>query len=300
MPAITRNMKRANQVVAQAPPSIINPESLSYFERYEDDMFNNIKSLVIGCEVAKGKTEKMIAAVKVYDLLNENLDNLLRYNPKKWIGFAATCYNKTSEFEIQRFKNLYSDVDKNLVEYHINTYMKTRKFIAAYLKNVRNTNPSLLNMHYENIVEAFKNIEDIETEDKMRREAKVFFRPRRNITVVNYTGMDTIDQDSEHDSDYFPEDDDEDEEDEEDHEELYDHEEEDKGLLDKKLQHVTFRQRRTAHRVDYTGMDMNEEDEGSVYLCETKWKDRVPTHRWVKYPASQANEMGDEDWCEEY
>jgi hypothetical protein len=234
MPAITRNMKRANQVVAQAPPSIINPETLSYFERYEDDMFNNIKNLVIGCEVAKGKTEQMIAAVKVYDLLNENLGNLLRYNPKKWIGFAATCYNKTSEFEIQRFKNLYSDVDKNLVEIHIKTYMKTRKFIAAYLKNVRNTNPSLLNKHYEKIAEAFKNIEDIETEEKMRREAKVFFRPRRNVP-----------------------------------------------------------------RVDYSGMDMTEEDEGSVYVCETKWKDRVPTHRWVKYPVHKANELDDDEWCEE-
>jgi hypothetical protein len=193
-------------------------------------------------------------------------------------------------------------------------------------------------MSNEHIAKAFKNIEEIEQEEMMRA-GKVFKRPRRNIPLVDYTGMDTIEPYDEYDyitdiwydetvwydSDYNSEEDEDDEDDED-----YDDEEQDEELFKKKMQHVTVRKqtnllplllftrhddeevmrknmpnvtvrpkRRTPH-VDYSGMDMTEEDEGSVYVCETKWKDRVPTHRWVGYPASQANELGDEDWCEEY
>jgi hypothetical protein len=62
----------------------------------------------------------------------------------------------------------------------------------------------------------------------------------------------------------------------------------------------TSRPRRNIPRVDYSGMDMNSDDEGTVSVSKTKWNNGVPTHSWVKYPASQANEIGDEEYSCEY
>lgn len=59
------------------------------------------------------------------------------------------------------------------------------------------------------------------------------------------------------------------------------------------------RPRRNVQRVNYTGMDMNSDDEGEVSVCKTKWNNGLPSYSWVKYPAAQANEIGDEDYCEE-
>jgi hypothetical protein len=138
----------------------------------------------------------------------------------------------------------------------------------------------------------------------------------RNIPRVNYTGMDTIepvdefdgitdiwfDTTIEEDSDYEYEEEEDDEEEVEDrrkwakiHPELITEEKDDlKQNLSQTVEH--HRVRRNIKRVNYAGMDMTEEDEGSVYVCETKWKDRIPTYSWIKYPASQANELGDEEW----
>jgi len=223
MPAVTRSMKRTNSVVAQ--PTMESS--------WEENMRDVIKGLVQANELAQGKTAKMMVTIQIYDLLNKNLPNLLRYNPKRWVKFGATVYNKTTEFEIQRIKNFYVDVNVKIVNKHCKTYTQVRKFLTSYLKNIRKTQPNLLDMTDKHIAEAFKNIDEVEQEETMR--AVKVFRPRRNVPRVNYSGM-----------------------------------------------------------------DMTDEDEGSVYVCETKWKDRVPTHRWVKYPASQANELGDEEWCEEY
>lgn len=228
MPAVTRSMKRTNSVVSQ--PTML----LSSWQIYETKMFDTIKDLLRANELAQGKTAKMVDAIQIYDLLNKNLPNLLRYNPKRWVKFGATVYNKTTEFEIQRIKNFYVDVNVKIVNKHCKTYTQVRKFLTGYLKNIRKTQPNLLDMTDKHIAEAFKNIDEVEQEETMRA-VKVFKRSRRNVP-----------------------------------------------------------------RVDYSGMDMTDEDEGSVYVCETKWKDRVPTHRWVGYPASQANELGDEEWCEEY
>jgi hypothetical protein len=320
MPAITRNMKIVNPVV--------QPTMNSSGDIYQENIRESIKALLQATELAEGKTEKMVVVTEMYVLLNKNLENLLHYNPKGWIKFAATVYNKTTEFEIQRMTNVYADVNVEIVNKHCKTYAQVRKFLTGYLKNIRKTQPSLLDMSNKHIAEAFKNIEAVEQEEMMKA-VKVLKRPRRNVPVVDYTGMDTESYD-EYDSDYDPEDEEDYDEDYDEDDEDYDDEKQDEELFKKKMQNVTIRKpvsllplllftrddddkvmlktmpnvtvrsKRSIPRVDYSGMDMTEEDEGSVYVCETKWKDRVPTHRWIEYPASQANELGDEEWCEEY
>jgi hypothetical protein len=61
----------------------------------------------------------------------------------------------------------------------------------------------------------------------------------------------------------------------------------------------TARPRRNVPVVDYTGMDMTDDDEGTVSVCQVQWKDRLPTYHWINHPLSQVNELGDQDWCDE-
>lgn len=50
--------------------------------------------------------------------------------------------------------------------------------------------------------------------------------------------------------------------------------------------------------VNYSGMDMNSEDEGYISVVNTKWNNGEPSYSWNKIPLSQANEIGDEEYCE--
>jgi hypothetical protein len=61
----------------------------------------------------------------------------------------------------------------------------------------------------------------------------------------------------------------------------------------------TARPRRNVPVVDYTGMDMTDDDEGTVSVCQVHWKDRLPTYHWIYHPLSQVNELGDQDWCDQ-
>ena len=60
----------------------------------------------------------------------------------------------------------------------------------------------------------------------------------------------------------------------------------------RKLEQANSRSRRNVQRVNYSGMDMNSDDEGTVSICKTKWNNGVPSYSWVKYPAAQA----DDEW----
>jgi hypothetical protein len=193
----------------------------------ESQFVSDIKRLLNKCDLATGKTAKIQVSLQIYNRVNDKLEKLLQTEHHKWIKFAATVYNKTSEFEAQR--ETFKEVGSRLVETFTKTYRKSRKFLANYFKNLRATRPGLINLTEFPYAEMYKDI------DLCDFKANQCSRPRRNIPVV-----------------------------------------------------------------DYTGMDMTEDDEETVSVCQVKWTNRVPTYKWVKYPASQANELGDEDWCEEY
>jgi hypothetical protein len=131
---------------------------------------------------------------------------------------------------------------------------------------------------------------------------------RRNIKNVDYTGMDTIEPESEFDvitniwEDLTLEED-PDYEFEEDEQE--DDEEECLQLSDTIKSEVTdylthLRSKRNIPTVNYAGMDMSNEDEGQINVCK-RWfnKDKGVTYIWKKYPLSKANEIDDEDYEEE-
>lgn len=59
------------------------------------------------------------------------------------------------------------------------------------------------------------------------------------------------------------------------------------------------RPRRNIKRVDYTGMDMNEDDKGEVSVFKRWFENGKITYKVKKYPLSQVNEIGDEDYVAE-
>lgn len=143
-------------------------------------------------------------------------------------------------------------------------------------------------------------------------------RPQRNIKRVNYTGMDSIEPESEFDgiTDIWADITIEEDPDYE-FEEEYDHDEdeeqttwpkihpelstEEKTELKQHLNEIVehHRVKRNIARVNYAGMDMNEDDEGEILISKRRFEDGKVKYIWKSYPLSQANEIEDEDYVDE-
>jgi hypothetical protein len=298
MPVTTRSMKKSlpgyNLVRTTAIQK--NPLSISVLlgvkeTDQETNFIQQTKNLLFECQIVQGKEAKMRVSLQIFKNVNNTLYKLLTGNQIKWIKFAATVYSKTTEFYNDMLSGQYNEIgDKKLVANHCQEFMKTRNFLVGYFTNLKKTLPSLIDMNDKFIAKAMQEIE----------KSAAMIRPHRSVPRVDYTGMDTIEPESEYDgitdiwydetvwydSDYEP---DEDEQDE-------DEDEYEVDVEPPKTVASCSRLKRNIRRVDYSGMDMGEEDEGSVSVCVVKWNNRVPSYRWVKYPASKANELFDEDW----
>lgn len=212
-----------------------------------------IRELLDDISIAEGKKNKMIISTKIYRQINNRLENILLCDQDCWTKFAATVYNKTTEFNEQVKMNEYDEVDKNVVENFKKEYMKAREFIASFLKDVNN--PTILNN--DHVAEALKNIK--------KEEAESSKRPRRNIPVVDYTGMYTIEPYDEYDgitniwdddtvwydSDYNPEDDDAEEDDDEE-----DDDEEDDEKFKRKMPFVAVREKKQVSIMKLRGREI--------------------------------------------
>jgi hypothetical protein len=255
----------------------------------ETDFIQETKKLLFECQQALGKEAKMRVSLKIYKNVNANLKKLLDFNRLKWNKFAATVYSKTTEFYNSMQCGEYNEItDKNLVSNHCKEFMKTRNFLKSYFTNLKKTAHWQIDMNDKFIAQAMNEI-----------EKEMTMRPRRNVPRVNYTGMDIVEPESEFDGitdiwadlsvyedpDYLPEED----EDEDEYETV--------KIVSQRFQPIGWvSSRRNVKPVDYSGMDMCEDEEGTVSVCQVKWNNRVPSYRWVKYPASKANELFDEDW----
>jgi hypothetical protein len=296
MPVMTRNMKNLfNQSVE------FYNKSTDFVEKdFNEKIFTTqMKKLLYDCECTIGKEKKMIISIKIFEMVNDKLEKLLLNNKFKWYKFAATVYNKSCEFYDDMNSGKFNEIaNKNLVKKHCQEFMKTKKNLAIYLKNLfTSASPNLIEWKHIQIERALTNLE---------RENS--FRPKRNIRIVNYIGMDTIEPRDENeniwtdysiyeDPDYIYEEEDEDEEEYEEYEGEYEEYEEDNEDEEENIS--STRQKRNIKRVNYSGMDIGEEDEGTISVCKVKWQNRIPTYRWIKYPISKINEIGDEEWQDE-
>lgn len=285
MPAITRNQRK--NVVA-AKPAIVSVPTITT-SAGKTVFVTEMKDLLFQCESSVGKENKMNVALKIYEKLNKNLSNRIAEDGlDNWIRFIASVYSKTSEFIRDRDMGSYFEIDKNLVENFFSYVFQVRNFTSNIIKNYGGY------VWDNSIMQAKEEIARLESG-----------RPRRNIPRVNYTGMDAIEPECEHDgitdiwadltlsedSDYEFEEDEDDEEEEhlrrwaKVHPELSAQEKTElKQQLIQMVDH--HRVRRNIARVNYAGMDITEDDEAQIRIAKRWFENGKIKYIWKSYSLS--------------
>lgn len=266
MPAVTRNQHK--NIVAAKP--VIVPVPTITAHKYNILFVSEMKDLLLKCESCEDNQNKMIIALKIYEKINKELSNRIAEDGlDTWINYIATVYQKTSEFIREMNSGAYFVIDKNIVENFFSYVFQVRDFTSNIIKNYCG------NVSDHSITRAKEEITRLDSR-----------RPRRNIPRVNYTGMDTIEPESEfhgndltlsEDPDYeFEEDEDDEQEDRRRWEKI--NPAESKQHLVKLVQHN--RVRGSAARVNYTGINMREEDEGKIRIAKRRFKDGKIKYFW--------------------
>jgi len=277
--------------------SAINTSS---FVKTSNDFIQSFKSLLEQFETSIGKQTKIRIALEIFEKINNELPLFLAVETqRRWIKFVCTIFSKTTEFKKDYRLGIWHEVDEKLVDKFIKQLDCTRNMASNFIQNYTGPSCSLT----------------IETKKKIKQlEAK---RTLRNIKRVNYTGMDTIEPESEYDgitniwadlsrnndSDYeFEEDEDDDKEPKskwsKKQSELSTKEKvELKQYLTKLVDN--HRVKRNVARVNYAGMDMSEDDIGTIHIAKRWFENGKVKYIWKKYSLSQANEIGDEDYVDE-
>lgn len=225
MPVVTRSQTKPI-VSDPAPKSLHNPalstktELRNHYTCSESNFMKRIDALLNIIAEKRDMSSKIWNTISMFNDINRHLGKFLQNDRAKWTGFAAAIYNKTTQFEGEL--DTYKEVDPDLVDKLRTSYLTTRKFLTTYFKTYRflfSTN-ELTSGPY---AELYKNIELCELNTQQNQ------RPRRNVPVVNYAGMDTIepeneddgitdiwrDETIEYDPDYNPEEDEDEEDDDE-------------------------------------------------------------------------------------
>ena len=266
---------------------------------------SEIKELLKLCQMTEGKENKMKTAIKIYELNIVELPHLIsKYGIDMWIVYIATAYNKTTQFFGDRENGDYSELDKNLVEELFHIIEIYRNTFASTIKN------------YNGFKRLHQNIINVKAEI-LRCVSPPSTRPRRNIKRVNYAGMDMGEEDigeicvfkpwfkdgkvlekcfktrlsqaNELDDEDYIFEEDKDDEVEEEKEKIW-------AKIHPEKSIETKRPRRNVKHVRYTGMDMNEEDEGTVNVSKRWFENGKVTYKWSK---ANANEIGDSEYIPE-
>ena len=315
MPAVTRNQMKNSKNINSVNVPIINfvkdvvpirqcAKGISYANKVVEsndkncsELIARIKSLLSALEMPiLSKQTRIIYATTIYNLLNKEMMKHERFYKSN--RFVLTVYNKSFELENQAIEAT-SEFDKNLAKKLITELTSIRPTLEGLIINMED------NIIYQSYLDnARLRINSFNTQ-----------RPKRNIKTVNYAGMDmTSDDEGEicvfkpwfkdgkviekcfrralsqanefDDEDYIFEE---------------DNEEEAKEQFCKKIwakihPETAPMTRRTRKQVDYSGMDMNEEDEGTVNTSKRWFENGKVTYKWSKRNLSEVNEIDDEDY----
>lgn len=223
MPVTTRSQSRSQKMKETNTDLInkvvVNPDETSYFKR-KDSFIAKVKKALAENESAVGKQNKMLACVNVIKYCNNELSYLIEkskiYDKNCWDKFSTAVYNKCILFEKEYIEeNGWPEISREVVRNFMGEYQFAKKLVIDHIKSI-NINKTKNEDHKQSVIAAKK---AIETAEKGRYR-------RRNIPVVDYTGMDTIEPESEYDgitdiwyddsysydSDYKPEDEEEEKE----------------------------------------------------------------------------------------
>lgn len=152
-----------------------------------------------------GIEAKMQIITYMFDKMNEDdcLEILLLGRLEKWITFGKTVYKKTSEYEKQRIKGEFTQGVKDL--------SIAEKFIASYTKTRENLKILFTMLNEKEFLETYKSIPETKQLNKKNIDTSNSFnikkddivkkveRRKRNVPVVDYTGMDVVDPPDEND-----------------------------------------------------------------------------------------------------
>ena len=263
-------------------------QSITSFKSFNDI----IKSLLDDCQNAFGMENKMKIVLQIYKFINNEIGNLIQ---KKWIKFICVVFDKIIELETEYHSGSWNQIDKKLVKTLLDELYKAKFSTIKIIKNYDET--------------AF----DIVSKTKEKIASLECQRPRRNIQRVDYTGMDSIEPENEFDGITniwedltIKEDPDYEFEEDQDDEEFMQKVKpelsaEEKSELKQHLSQLvdSHRIRRNVARVNYAGMDMNEEDEGQLHIAKRCFEDGKVKYIWKSYSLSQANEIDDDDYVDE-
>lgn len=202
MPVITRSQRKNNNTVASLKHTVVSLKSatqpINNVTHPEPTYFecaflfkHQLKQLLHECELTTDISGKMQHSIQIFSLINHYLETLLcKYIQRTltnigllWLKFAANVYNKTTELMAEQDAKRYDAIDAELVTTFANEYMKSRKFLSSYFKKLRISNPNMINVNEDPYHKLFKNIDE---EDLKSLKP---CRPRRNVPVVDYSGM---------------------------------------------------------------------------------------------------------------
>lgn len=156
----------------------VTTRSQSKNNEMKDNFVSNVNRLLLLCPAAKGKENKMRVCLEVFQIVNDNLPELIKKNKGDvWIRFAATMFNKTTEMLEDERQGGWVYVDKTLSKKFKTELLKCREFTASFVKA-----NSLLSPNQHTCV--FRAEEDIQKMEKLR--------PRRSVMRVDYRGMDMM------------------------------------------------------------------------------------------------------------
>jgi len=200
MPVTTRSqsraqkMKETNTNANTSNKIVVNPDETKYF-KIKDSFIAKIKKTLADCESAVGKENKMRECKNVMKRISYDLPYLLEksklYDKNCWQKYAVTVYNKCIEFDNEYILNKgWPELDQELIREFVSEYQFTKKIVTNHIKSVDIN--ALTKEEHKQLVTAAKKA--IETAEKGR-----YYNNKRNIPVVDYTGMDTIEPEFEYD-----------------------------------------------------------------------------------------------------
>ena len=233
------------------------------------------------------KQTKVIITTEIFRILSSEMMKHEKFYKNK--NFILTVYNKTFSLENQLQETDFMSIDKNIIENLRIELIKIRPIFEPLIANIK---------------------AELLLQDSLDNSQ----RPKRNLQRVNYAGMDMNSDDEGEICVFKPwfengkiiekmskrQLSDVNELDDEDY--VLEEEQDQKEQVCKRIWAKATQEkeeiipRRTRKQINYAGMDMNEEDEGTINISKRWFENGKVTYKWSKRSLSEVNEIDDEDY----
>ena len=193
MSVTTRSQSKLNATTVPPPVVAKNAKQPVQYDDEDDYVSRKLNFLKIinmfinACNKYKYNKEQFLLIADIYKNINAEIPYLFGKQPRTWYKFICTSLNKLIEFENDATDCKLRRVEESHKE-EINYMLSELSIAKPLLINLIKSTlyPDLNNL--DSVIEAHNHIRTMESQ-----------RPRRKIPKVDYTGMDTIEPESEYD-----------------------------------------------------------------------------------------------------